>query len=369
MTAAAVTSTGCTGAAPLMTGQTIGAPAAAELEAIRDCAASFAAADDFSGVVLVEHGGRRVLGAAYGLADPERGVKNRLKTPFNTASVGKLFTATAIGQLVDAGKLDLEDPVGRYLPELPPEIGRITVARFLNHSSGIGEIFTPANTAAVAEAHSARELLPLVAAQPLAYPPGSRHAYSNTGFVVLGAVVEAITGQDFASYAHEHIFRPAGMTESSLTGRPATAARMLTRSEDLTGPMLVHSDVKLPRRPVPDSSEWGGPYGNGYNSAEDLARFARAIDEGRLLSKETRARLWSDPVSVPGAGPGQYAYGFQVSTEGGVRTVGHSGLRGGANAEFLWAPEAGWTVVVLSNYDPMAATVIGNAARLVLTRP
>jgi D-alanyl-D-alanine carboxypeptidase len=334
-------------------------------DAIRNCAQSFAEADQFSGVVLLERGGKRVLAAAYGLADPATGRTNTIDTPFNIASVGKIFTATAAGQLIDEGKLRLDDPVGRYLPELQPPLASITIGQLLNHSSGVGEIVTPTNQQRIAGAKTARELLKLIADQPLASDPGTRRRYSNTGPILLGAVIEAISGQSYSRYVQEHIFTPAGMSSSTVRGRPVNAAEMLTRSEVLTGEMRITSGQKLPRRPA--SFAGGGPFGGGYSSAPDLVRFATAMRAGRLLSDRAKALLWSNATTVPGAGPGRYAYGFQVSDEGGVMTVGHSGLGGGANAEFHWSPEDGWTLVVLSNYDPMAATIIANAARLALT--
>lgn len=346
-----------------------GTSSSAEFQAIsagiRSCADSFASADEFSGVLLLERQGHRVLGLTYGMADPARGMKNVIDTPFNIASVGKIFTTTAVGQLIDRGKVRLGDPVARFLPELGAELGRITIAQMLSHSSGIGNIFNPANTPKISSARTTRELMNLVAAEPPAFAPGSKRLYSNTGFLVLGAVIEAASGQSYADYVHEHVFRPAGMTHSSLKGRPSDAAQMLTRSEDLTGAMLIHSDAKVPRRAATPGS--GGAYGGGYSSAPDLARFAQAMQADRLVSAKTRALLWSNAGTVVGAGPGEYAYGFQLSTENGRMTVGHSGLAGGANAEFHWSPAEKWTLVVLSNFDPMSATIIGNAARLGLT--
>jgi CubicO group peptidase (beta-lactamase class C family) len=333
---------------------------------IKSCADAHAAADEFSGVVLVERNGRTVLSQAYGMADPAKGAKNRLATMFNTGSIAKMFTATAIGQLVDAGKVRLEDPAGKYLPELQPQIARLTIGQLLNHSSGIGEIiFKPGVLDKLKVAPTARELLPLLALAPIAFEPGTKRQYSNTGPMVAGAVVEAVTGKSYVDYVHENVFRRAGMSRSTLKGTPVDSARMQTRSEDLTGPMIISSDNPMPRRAVPYQLERGFPVGNGYNSAPDLARFARAMMTGKLVSPETRTRLWSDRKSM---GPiGDYAYGFGISNHGGTTTVGHGGLRGGAYAEVFWAPEKDWTFVILSNYDPQSAMMISNFARLTLS--
>ena len=356
---------GCATAAPVPRGVAVSPEHRVAAAAIEECAASFAAADEFSGVVVLAQNGRSLVSAAFGQADPETGRLNTAETVFNIASVGKIFTATAIGQLIEGGKLNLDDAVGRHLPELPAGLDRITVRQLLNHSSGVGEIFLPANHQTIASAETSRELLPLIVAQPLQFEPGSRHAYSNSGAIVLGALIEALTRTSFSRYVRDNIFAQAGMESSTIRGRPKDAAVMLTRSEVLTGEMRITSGERLPRRSA--EAVAGGPYGGGYSSAPDLLKFAEAMRSDRLLRADTRALLWSDLANVPGAGPGRYAYGFQISGEGVKRTIGHSGLAGGANSEFHWAPEAGWTLVVLSNFDPMAATIIGNAARLTLT--
>jgi CubicO group peptidase (beta-lactamase class C family) len=239
------------------------------------------------------------------------------------------------------------------------------VSQLLKHSSGVGDIFKPEHQPRIASARTARELLPVIAAQQPLFAPGSQHRYSNTGALILGAVIEAVSGRPYATYVEENIFRPVGMGSSAIRAVPDNAAVMLTRSEVLTGEMRITAGQKLARRPT--SFAGGGPFGGGYSSAPDLLRFASAMRSSRLVSETTKAALLSDPAAVPGAGPGRYAHGFQVSEEGGTKVVGHSGLAGGANAEFHWAPEDGWTLVVLSDYDPMSSTIIANAARLALT--
>jgi CubicO group peptidase (beta-lactamase class C family) len=317
-------------------------------------------------VVLVEDRGRPVLSLAYGMADPEKGMKNRLETPFNIASVGKIFTATAIGQLMDAGKVRLDDRVSTYLPELPEHLGRITVRQLLNHSSGVGEIMPPKDPEKFKAARSARELLGLIEAEQPRFEPGTKRFYSNSGPVLAAAIIEKITGERFADYLEDRVFKPTRMMQTSVKGPPSGAARMLTYSEDLTGPMVLSGPPSGPRNVVPLTGEWGSGYGNGYSSALDLSKFAEALRTNRLLSSQTRAALWAGPKPVI-AGPGLFAQGFQIFAEGKDRVVGHSAFRGGANAEFHFAPEGSWTLVVLSNYDPMGATIIANAAKLSLT--
>lgn len=334
--------------------------------AIRSCAATFAAQDEFSGVLALRLDGEDSF-YSTGQVKPGALVPPTPETPFNIASVGKLFTATAIGQLIDAGQVDLQEAIGKHLPDLPPHLEAITVGQLLNHSSGVGEIHGPANHQRILAARTATELIPLIAAVPPLSEPGTVRRYSNTGPILLGAIIEKLSGRPFATYVEERIFRPAGMANSSMTGAPEDASTMMTRSEDLTGPMRIGpASVGTARRAVPRPREWAGPYGNAYSSAADLLRFASALNSGKLVSAGTRIRLWSGEEPVPGSGPGAYAYGFQVVSNGARKAIGHSGLRGGANAEVHWAPTGKWSLVVLSNYDPMAATMIANAAKLML---
>ena len=136
-----------------------------------------------------------------------------------------MFTAVAIGQLVDAGKLRFEDPLGRHLPGLPPALAAVTLHQLLTHTSGAGNYFMPQNRAAITAARTAADLVPLIAAQPLEFEPGSKMAYSNSGFVLLGAVVEKVSGQTYERYVADHVFKPAGMASTSLRRGPSRRRR------------------------------------------------------------------------------------------------------------------------------------------------
>lgn len=208
-------------------------------QALTRCAATLAAEDQFSGVAVLESDGRRLVEFAAGRIHPANGQKPNTGTPFNIASVGKLFTATAIGQFIDRGDVSLEDEVWTFLRELPPHIGRLKVGQLLNHSSGIGEIHGPANHQRILAAKTATELLPLIAAKAPLADPGKARRYSNTGPILLGAIVEKLSGQSFADYVEQRIFAAAAMRDSRMKGAPAGAATMMTRSEDLTGPMMI----------------------------------------------------------------------------------------------------------------------------------
>jgi CubicO group peptidase (beta-lactamase class C family) len=333
--------------------------AAAPAEAIHRCAALLTENDRFAGTVAVSRRGDLLFSHVY----PETADAAGADMPYNVASLGKMFTAVAIGQLVDSGRIAFDDPIGRHLPDLPPELGRITIAQLLNHTSGLADYLRPENRAAIAAARNARDLLPLALAGPLQFEPGSRRAYSNSGFVVLGAIVETLRGESYADYVGRHIFAPAGMTRSSLVAPAGVAVPMTRRGAEAPGP----------RRPAPiiDGGR-ASPAGGAYSSAGDLVRFADALLANRLTRTATTEALIRT-VGPTRTGPNGevrgYGFGFNVTEMGAMRFAGHGGGSPGMNAELLFSPVTGMAVAILSNYDPPAATAIADFARAALARP
>lgn len=193
----------------------------------------------------------------------------RTDTRFNLASVSKTFTAVAVAQLVQAGRLDFDEPVARHLPQLPPAFGALTLRQLLSHTAGLGNYPDDFPMAAFADARTATELLPLVTATAPA--DIGQWRYSSTGFLLAGAVVEAVSAMSFEAYVQARIFTPAGMRRTSYA--PEAGDAFATR-RDAQG-RSVSPPVGRIR---------GGPGGGGYGTAEDLHRFARALLEGRLVS-------------------------------------------------------------------------------------
>ena len=147
---------------------------------------------------------------------------------FNLGSAGKMFTGVAVGQLIDAGKVRLEDPIGAQVKGLTSEAAAVTVRQLLTHTSGLGNFFSPENLVAIEKARTASDLLSLVASDKPSFPPGSRFQYSNTGFLLLGILVERVSGQSYGRYLDEHVFNPAGMVTTGLEPGPAST-RVPTR--------------------------------------------------------------------------------------------------------------------------------------------
>lgn len=308
---------------------------------------------------MVAEKGRPVLQLAFGVADPASGRRNGPETRFNLASLGKMFTAVAVGQLVDKEKVRFDDAVGRHLTGLPPEIGAVTIDQLLTHRSGLGDYARMENRSAILGARSATDLLPVAIDGGLKFAPGEKQSYSNSGYVVLGAMIEALTGMTYADYVRDNVFRPAGMKSSSLDG-------LATRAVPLTSQRPGGGTSNAPRRPAPIiGGPRASPAGGAVASALDLIRFGEALRKNRLVSRSTLERLWMPHVQASAA-DGQissYGYGFTRIDGGGDYAVGHGGGSLGANSHFELYPRSGRSVVILSNYDPPAATRLIEAAR------
>ncbi|HET9141407.1 serine hydrolase domain-containing protein [Actinophytocola sp.] len=310
-----------------------------------------AAAGEFSGTVLVRSGERTVLERGYGMADRDRGIANTPRTRFNIASLGKMFTAVAIADLAATGRLSFTDPVDRYLPGFA---GTITLHHLLTHTAGLGDVpREPGAPAALAD------LAARIAETPPRFEPGARFAYSNAGFVVLGAVLEKVTGAPYADRIQERVLAPAGMTETRL--HPYRAAEIPDMAH---GYVFVGADGRpLPPGPGPRTgtpSDTAGepqivnPAGGASSTAGDLLRFAGALLGHRLLDPAQTDTVLTGKVDSPrpgGAERDRYGYGFSDRQVNGVRVVGHNGGTPGYEAQLDIYPDRGHTVILLANQD------------------
>ncbi len=326
------------GAAPLPPDR-----AAAVVRALAD---SLARADRFAGVVLLAHGDRVILHEAWGLASQSYQVPNRPDTKFNLGSINKLFTTVAIRQLEERGHLTLDDPVSRHLPDFPqPAADRITIRHLLRHESGLGDFFGPAYFDSSKERfRSPRDFFPLFTGQPLLFDPGTSRRYSNAGFIVLGAIIEAASGQGYFDYVREHVYRPAGMTDSDHFdwARPVPNRAIGYTARGPDGPYADGRRETL-RALAPRG---GASAGGGLATAEDLLRFVRALRDGRLLGPEATRRQW----------------------QGG--DWGVAGGAPGCNALLeVMEPFGDYVLIVLANYDPPIAEEIGQQFRRLVGAP
>jgi D-alanyl-D-alanine carboxypeptidase len=311
------------------------------------------AEDQFSGTVLIARDGQTIFEEAHGLADRERGIPNEITTRFRIGSMNKMFTAVATLQLAEAGALDLSAPIGRYLPDYPNrEIAtKVTIHQLLNHTGGTGDIFGPAFDAHRLELRTLDDYVAQYGDRGPRFEPGSRWEYSNYGFVLLGVVIEAVTGQSYYDYVQAHIYDPAGMTSTgSLPEEENVPDRSVGYTRQAGSTAWVPNTDTLPYR--------GTSAGGGYSTVEDLARFADALLGNVLLSSGYTQLLITAKTDVdPEA---SYAYGFEdLRGASGTGFVGHGGGAPGMNGDLRIYPASGYVVVVLANLDPPAA---GNVA-------
>lgn len=233
-------------------------PSTSTVAQLEQCFVQQSAKVPFSGIAVAANVNARFEHAS-GFVDEAGERPPTAGTPFRLASVQKVLTAIAIGQLVDQGKIALNAPVGRYLGGLPADLGAATIEQLLHHQSGAASftMITPDFVEGVRSAKSARDLVPLVAAQPLAFPPGSRTEYSNGGYLLLGGVIEAVSGKMYGDYLQTEIFRPLHMTHSAFAAPADTAIRYSRISPsgplDIPRPMTTGS-MSQRRRQVTESA-------------------------------------------------------------------------------------------------------------------
>ncbi len=319
-----------------------------------------AAADRFSGAALVAKDGKIVFEEAYGLADREKKIPNEVNTQFRIGSMNKMFTAVSIMQLVQAGKIQLSDPFGKYLTDYPNKdmASKVKIEQLLSHTGGTGDIFGPEFDAHRLELKTLQDYVNLHGNRDVQFEPGTKWAYSNYGFLLLGVVIEKVSGQSYYDYVREHIFKPSGMTlTDSLPENEAVPGRSVGYMKQGAKEWTPNIDT-LPWR--------GTSAGGGYSTVEDLYRFATALEAHKLLDAAHTEMLVTGKADRPGGG--EYGYGFGISKQGGTSCFGHGGGAPGMNGDLKVCPESGYVVAVLANLDPPAASRPSNfvAARLPL---
>jgi len=325
-----------------------------------------ARADQFSGVVLIARDGKPFYMKAYGLADKSKNLPNNPETKFNLGSMNKMFTAVAIAQLVEQGKLSFDDKVGKLLPDYPNKAvaSKVTIHHLLTHTSGLGSYWNARFDARRATIKTVADYLALFADEPLLFEPGARFEYSNSGYIVLGAIIEKVSGQSYYDYVREHIYKPAGMKNTDAY-QIADATPNLAMGYTNLGP--DDNPTNGPRREnTATRPNRGGPAGGGYSTVEDLLRFATALRDHQLLSAKSTELLTTGKVDM-GRGS-KYGYGFGEQQMNGYRIYGHNGGAPGIGSDLSIFQEPGYVAVVMTNYDPPLMMPVVRKLREMLTQ-
>ena len=295
---------------------------------------SYVSAGTFMGTVLVARDGNIIFDKAYGMANLELDVPNTPDTKFRLGSITKQFTAASIMLLAERGKLKIEDRVKTYLPDAPMSWDRITIYNLLTHTSGIanftalpdyGTIKLSPRTASAAAA--------AVRDRALDFGPGEQYNYSNTGYVVLGDIIEKVSGQSYESFLTENIFKPVGMNDSGYDSNTAIIKHRASGYRRVgTGPAnATYIDMTIPHAA-----------GALYSTTRDLLKWEQALFAGKVVSKASLDRMIT---------PFKNDYGFGLSSRivDGRRVIAHSGGIDGFNTAMSYYPETKTVVIVLSN--------------------
>ncbi|MBK9153851.1 MAG: beta-lactamase family protein [Chloracidobacterium sp.] len=330
-----------------------GEPSSAKALSVREMAAELAAfgkkladVDVFSGSILLAKDGRVVYKGAFGMANKDFNVSNKIDTKFNLGSMNKMFTGVAIAQLVEKGKLSYDDPLSKFIPDFPnPEAAKkIQIKHLLTHTAGLGGYFSERYWSSSRDRiRTVDDMMKLAREdeKDVRFEPGSRWAYSNTGMMVLGKVIEVVSGQSYFDYVRENIYKPAGMTNTDCYELDKVNTNLA---------------VGYDKRFTDNGIEWGnnifahvmrgGPQGGGYSTVEDLLKFDQALRSGKLVSPAT-FKLITSPK--PELNSPEYGYGFGF--DAGLNVTGHSGGFPGISSNLDMYLGSGWTAIVMSNYS------------------
>jgi len=347
---------------------TRGSPRTLDAALARDAdayARRLASADIFAGVVLVAAHDSVLLARAYGAARREPMVLSSTDTRFQLASVSKMFTAVAIAKLIDEGRLSFTDTLSKLLPDYPNSAAasRITVEQLLAHTSGVPDYFMlPAYAERQGMLRELRDFWPVFANEPLRFAPGTSYEYSSSGYILLGSIIERVSGRPFREYVAEHVLGPAGMMSTSYE-EGAAAAPLATPYTKAFGPGRQPDSDHWHEVPLP-ASRVAMSSGGGTSTARDLAKFMNALIHYRLISKRVTDYLLANRVQTEDGGRG---LGFESNVWNGVRVIGHNGFARGVFNQVDAYPDLDAVVVVLSNTDTSGGGAVSYWLRLQLS--
>jgi D-alanyl-D-alanine carboxypeptidase len=312
--------------------------------------------------VIVVQDGKTVLRRGYGLANAELGVAIRPEMVFRVGSATKQFTSACVLRLVEQGKLRLDDPVGKYLPDYPAAGRAVTLEQLLTHTSGIHSYTEmPSWFPRMREDWTVTQLVDFFKNEPPDFEPGTRWHYSNSGYILLGAILEKVTGRPYADLVSDWIFRPLGMRDTRYGSEaPIIPGRVDGYRKTPAG--LINAPYLSMTQPF--------SAGALVSTVDDLARWQSALDAGGILTPESRHRMWT-PKTLPDGTKTRYGFGWSIWSYEGHAVVEHGGTINGFATANMRLPDDRIYVAVLSNCggcaEPRALAL--TAATTLLERP
>ncbi len=287
--------------------------------------------------IMVRQGGKVVLSAGYGMADLEHGVRVTPETVFQSGSMGKQFTATAVMMLVEERKLSLDDPISKHLT-VPSRWSNLTVRHLLTHTSGLGDY---PEDFSLQKNYTEADLLKMITAQPLAFAAGEKWNYSNLGYVTLGLLIRKVSGKFYGDLLQERIFGPLGMKHTRIINEADIIPNRAAGYELKDG--------------VLKNQEWVSPTvnttadGSLYFTIEDIARWDEALAAEKLLSRAGFEQMWT-PVKLKSGSTAPYGFGWGIhTTKSGHRMLEHGGAWQGFVSYIARCPDDRLSVVVFCN--------------------
>ena len=313
---------------------TLAADISEQLSAYMDAAAK---EEKFNGSVLVAKDGTIIFSKGYGVANAEHDIPNTPDTKFRLGSITKQFTATAILILQDQQKLKVTDLISQYLTDPPQTWESVTIHHLLTHTSGIPSYTDdPSYPKSMSKPETVESMIERFKDKPLEFEPGSKFHYDNSGYFLLGAIIEKVSGKSYETFLKEAIFEPLGMTDTGYD-RHSTVLSKRASGYDRREERLVNA-------PYLDMNQ---PYAAGslYSTVGDMFKWDRALKEGKLISAESMSAMFTPFKN-------NYAYGWMIGEFKGHKRIGHGGGINGFATQFERYPEDDLCVAVLCNVLP-----------------
>ena len=299
----------------------------------------------FSGTILVAERNQDLVVLSYGLADREHGVPNTSQTRYEIGSIGKSITAMAIMILEERGLLNVEDPLCEYLPDCPQAWEPVTLHHLLNHTSGIPSFTDLASEGKIeGEAcvdYTPDEVIATFRDFPLDFQPGSSWHYNNSGFFLLGLVIEGVTGESYETFIQENILLPLGMSDTGYNH-----AHKIVKNRASGYSLELLELINAPDWHVSTIYAAGG----FYSTVGDLFKWDQALYSEQLVSKETLDRIFASS-SATNYGSTKYGYGWYITEASGHKSIEHNGQTSGFLSQLARYPNDQVTIIVLSNFD------------------
>jgi CubicO group peptidase (beta-lactamase class C family) len=298
--------------------------------------------DEPGAAVIVVKDGKTIFRKAYGTANIEKGVALDPQMPFRLGSITKQFTATGILMLAEQGKLAVTDDLTRYLPDYPTHGKKITLEHLLTHTSGIRSYTDmPGFGAIMQKDMTVQQMIDFFKNEPLQFEPGERYAYSNSGYFLLGAIIEKVSGMSYAAFMSKHIFEPLGMNDTAYEGHERTAARRVEGYARGKNGFFPAAAISMTQ-----------PYAAGalISTVDDLARWDAAIREGKLLTRASWEKAFT-PFKLNNGQTTAYGYGWSLRKLRGHAVIDHGGGINGFVTHAMRLPNDNLYIAVLMNHN------------------